>query len=107
MAQQSKKKDVITENVKLINRASFLVRSVQNPVRQKLLRQIMREGEVPVHALVSRQQQEQSIVSQHLGILREAQLVRTRRDGKLIYYSLNLRNFKRLVKLIQQISADK
>ena len=32
---------------------------------------------------------EQSITSQHLRILRNADLVNTRREGKFIYYSLN------------------
>ncbi|MEJ0102589.1 MAG: ArsR family transcriptional regulator [Bacteroidota bacterium] len=33
---------------------------------------------------------EQSVASQHLAILRKAGFVKTNRDGKFIYYSVNI-----------------
>lgn len=46
------------------------------------------QGELPAGALVEASGQTQSSVSQHLGRLREGGLVKTRREGTTIYYSL-------------------
>ena len=46
-------------------------------------------GELAVNELNERIQLSQSALSQHLAILRHQGLVRTRRDGQTIYYSLN------------------
>lgn len=94
----------IQKYLKQIQRANFMTRTLNNPVRRKIISQLQSEGEVPVHKLVSKQKQEQPIVSQHLGILRDAQLVTTRRDGKLIYYSLNKVNLGQLLREIQIIT---
>lgn len=88
-----------------IDKAMRLVRALHNPVRRKIITHLQADGEVPVHKFVERQKQEQSIISQHLGILRENKLVRTRRDGKLIYYSLNVRNMNAAIKLIEKMAA--
>ncbi|OYX63309.1 MAG: transcriptional regulator [Sphingomonadales bacterium 32-64-17] len=46
------------------------------------------QGELAVGQLVELCKQSQSSVSQHLGRLRDGGLVKTRRDGTTIYYSL-------------------
>lgn len=46
-------------------------------------------AEACVNEIFDALQIEQSVASQHLRILRQAELVQTRRDGKFIYYSLN------------------
>lgn len=49
----------------------------------------LQEDEKNVTSLVKKLKVPQSTVSHHLALLRMAELVRTRRSGKEIYYSLN------------------
>ncbi len=54
-------------------------------------------GELPVAALAQRVGKSQPTVSQHLAKLRMARLVRTRREGVQIFYSLENDHVQRLV----------
>jgi DNA-binding transcriptional ArsR family regulator len=46
---------------------------------------------------------EQSVASQHLAILRRAGIVKTEREGKYMYYSLNLNKLQLLNQLINDL----
>jgi DNA-binding transcriptional ArsR family regulator len=46
---------------------------------------------------------EQSVASQHLGILRKAGIVNTQREGKMIRYSLNKERIKEIDSLLAKI----
>jgi len=75
-------------NVNKVNGLRKLCRAYDHPLRQKLLAH-MNGGEATVTELYKRLRIEQSVCSQHLRILRDAYLVKTRRDGKEIYYSVS------------------
>ena len=63
-----------------------------HPVRWRLLGELARSDR-QVHELTALVGQPQSLVSYHLGLLRKADLVRTRRssaDGRDVYYRLDL-----------------
>ena len=47
---------------------------------------------------------EQSVVSQHLAILRRAGVVKTTRDGKFIYYSLNKERIAEIADLVEELA---
>lgn len=61
--------------------------ALSDPTRLALL-SILREGERPVGDLVDALGCPQPKVSRHLKVLRDARLVRARRDGRNIYYEL-------------------
>jgi DNA-binding transcriptional ArsR family regulator len=46
---------------------------------------------------------EQSVASQHLAILRKAGFVKTDRDGKFIYYSVNISRMQELNQFVKQL----
>lgn len=64
-----------------------LFKTLADPTRVRILRLLERE-ELAVHELTDVLGMTQSRVSRHLGILREAGLVRDRRDGTLALYRL-------------------
>ena len=76
-------------NTAKIEKAAELLKAVAHPLRLKLLKLIHEKSEVHVNVLYHTLKIEQSITSQHLKILRGVDVVKTRRDGKKIYYSLN------------------
>ena len=68
-------------------RASALLKAMSNPVRLLVLCQLA-EGEKSVGELERVVHVSQSALSQHLALLRHRDLVRYRRDGQTLYYSL-------------------
>lgn len=69
------------------SQACGLLKVLANPDRLVLLCQLS-QGEHCVSELEALLDIQQPTLSQQLGVLREEQLVNTRREGKQIYYSL-------------------
>jgi ArsR family transcriptional regulator, virulence genes transcriptional regulator len=67
--------------------AAQLMRSLANPHRLLVLC-VLSEGEMSVSELNRRIPLSQSALSQHLAVLRQEKLVRTRRESQTIYYSV-------------------
>jgi DNA-binding transcriptional ArsR family regulator len=61
-------------------------RSLGDPTRRALFERLCRDGELSVHALVAPSGVSQPAVSKHLGVLKEAGLVRDRREGRETFY---------------------
>ncbi len=68
--------------------ACRLMKALANPDRLLLLCQLA-EGELRVGELEEQVGIAQPTLSQQLGVLRDEGLVRTRRDGKAIFYSID------------------
>jgi DNA-binding transcriptional ArsR family regulator len=69
------------------DKAQALLKVMSNPDRLLLLCQLV-QGEQCVSDLEQALGIQQPTLSQQLGVLRDAQLVATRREGKQIYYSI-------------------
>lgn len=67
--------------------ASEFLKSLANPIRLRILC-LIADQEVSVGELVGQLNVRQSVVSQHLTLLRKDGLVRTRRQGQTIRYAL-------------------
>jgi DNA-binding transcriptional ArsR family regulator len=67
-----------------------LFRTLADPTRRAIFERLCREGEKTVGALTARAGISQPAVSKHLGILKQAGLVRDRREGREMHYSAQL-----------------
>ncbi len=65
---------------------SELFRALADPTRRAILERLIREGEQSVHALTACAGVSQPAVSKHLGVLKQAGLVRDRPEGRSVYY---------------------
>jgi DNA-binding transcriptional ArsR family regulator len=65
----------------------MLFRTLADPTRRALFERLCREGEQTVGALTVEAGISQPAVSKHLGILKEAGLVRDRHEGRQTHYS--------------------
>jgi DNA-binding transcriptional ArsR family regulator len=72
-----------------VRKAALKLRALNHPLRIKFLQFIHKEQKVMVTAIYIHFQIEQSVASQHLALLRRADIVHTARHGKAIYYSVN------------------
>lgn len=82
-----------------------VLKALANPMRLRILEAIER-NERCVCELTDMLGIDQSTVSKHLSGLREAGLVRSRREGVLTYYRLNTDRLGTVLKCIESIAAD-
>lgn len=71
----------------MLNPQDLLFRALSDPTRRALFERLCREGEQTVGALTARAGVSQPVVSKHLGVLRQAGLVRDRQQGRHTHYS--------------------
>ncbi|MGB0862830.1 MAG: ArsR/SmtB family transcription factor [Saprospiraceae bacterium] len=80
-------------NVKIdgenLHTSSEILRALAHPLRMQILEFIDEHKSINVNKIYNTLKLEQSITSQHLRILRKADIVTTSREGKFIHYSVN------------------
>jgi DNA-binding transcriptional ArsR family regulator len=74
-----------------------LFRTLADPTRRGIFERLCREGEQTVGALTARAKVSQPAVSKHLGVLKQAGLVRDRQDGRQTHYSAQLNALSPLI----------
>src|ERR1700739_900117 len=72
------------------NAHDVLFRTLADPTRRALFERLCREGEQTVGPLTAHSGVSQPAVSKHLGVLRQAGLVRDRQEGRQTHYSAQL-----------------
>jgi DNA-binding transcriptional ArsR family regulator len=72
-------------------------------LRQQIIKIINDERKLTVTEIYVKLRLEQSVASQHLAILRKAGVVSTERDGKFIFYTINLGRIKEIDKFINEL----
>jgi DNA-binding transcriptional ArsR family regulator len=86
-----------------VKKAGLILRAVNHKLRQQILKMIDEHGRITVTELYVKLRLEQSVASQHLAILRKAGFVKTVRDGKFIYYSVNTDRLKELNRFVEEL----
>lgn len=86
-----------------VKKAALVLRAVNHKLRQQILKQIDESGKITVTELYVKLRLEQSVASQHLAILRKAGFVKTEREGKFIYYSVNAERISELNKFMEAL----
>ena len=72
-----------------IKKAAIILRAVNHKLRQIILKYIGEKGQVTVTEIFEHLLLEQAVASQQLAILRRTGFVKTKREGKFIYYSVS------------------
>ena len=67
-----------------------LFRTLADPTRRAIFERLCRDGEQTVGALTARAGISQPAVSKHLGLLKQAGLVRDRHEGRQTHYSAQI-----------------
>jgi DNA-binding transcriptional ArsR family regulator len=74
-----------------------LFRTLADPTRRAIFERLCRDGEQTVGALTARAKVSQPAVSKHIGVLKQAGLVRGRHEGRETHYSAQLRALAPLI----------
>jgi len=72
------------------------------PARLRIVTALLEAGELCVCDLAAVVGQKETVTSQHLRVLRAARTVRNRRDGRMVYYSLDDAHVRMLMDLALQ-----
>lgn len=101
------RKTKVNINPEKLEVSAALLRALAHPLRLKILAFIDKNQSINVNKIYSSLDLEQSITSQHLRILRLADLVKTEREGKYIHYSVDYERVEKTVKAIQYFLGEK
>src|SRR6059058_3594427 len=82
-----------------------LFRTLGDPTRRAIFERLCREGEQTVAALTAQSGVSQPAVSKHLGILRQAGLVRDRHQGRQTHYTAQLAALTPLIDWTSQMTG--
>lgn len=77
-----------------------LMRALAHPLRLRILDFIDAHGTINVNKIYKTLNLEQSITSQHLRILRSADVLESERVGKFIHYSINYKTVRKAARAI-------
>jgi len=89
-----------------LKKAALVFRAVNHKLRQQMLQLIHKKDRLKVTDIFVKLRMEQSIVSQHLAILRSAGIVNTQREGKMIFYSVNYDRLEQMHKIAAELLKD-
>jgi len=96
-----------TEPVKLdymaVKSAAMTLRAINHKLRQQIIRLLEENKRMNVTDIYVKLRLEQSVASQHLAILRRANIVRTERQGKFIHYSLNEKRIADIARFVNNL----
>ncbi len=84
-----------------------ILRALAHPLRLSIIRVIHdNDGSANVGEIFAALKIEQSVASQHLRVLRQAELVKTRRDRKFVYYTLDYERIARTTSAIEVLKEE-
>jgi DNA-binding transcriptional ArsR family regulator len=83
----------------------IVFRALADPTRRALFERLCREGERTVAALTAQSGVSQPAVSKHLGVLKQAGLVRDRHQGRETHYSAQLGALAPLIDWTSQMAT--
>ena len=84
-----------------------MLRALAHPLRLQILEFIDKNEGINVNKIYNSLDLEQSITSQHLRILRLADLVKTERDGKFIHYTIDYDRIEKMNRAIRAFLSQK
>jgi DNA-binding transcriptional ArsR family regulator len=76
-------------DLKQVKKSQLVLRALNHKLRQQIIKIMYAEPNIIVTDLYVKLRIEQSVVSQQLAILRNAKIVKFKRQGKYIKYSVN------------------
>jgi DNA-binding transcriptional ArsR family regulator len=82
-----------------------IFRTLADPTRRAIFERLCRQGEQTVAALTAQAGVSQPAVSKHLGVLKQAGLVRDRHAGRQTHYSAQLKALAPLIDWTSQMTG--
>ncbi len=97
------KQGTLTIDFVQLKKASMILRALNHRLRLNIVQLVDQQKKLTVTEIYVKLRMEQSVASQHLAILRRANIVLTEREGKFIYYTLNYERISEIMHFIKEL----
>ena len=81
------------------------MRALADPIRREILN-LLKEGRLSAGEIVDHLAVTGASISRHLSVLKDADLIRDKREGKFIYYELNASVLEEIMLWIAALKGD-
>ncbi len=81
------------------------LRAISDPTRREILN-LLKKGQMSAGEIVSHFDMTGASISRHLSVLKDADMIRDRREGKFIYYELNASVLEEALLWIADLKGD-
>lgn len=95
--------NLLTIDLLNVKKAALILRALNHKLRQQIIKLIDETGKMTVTEIYVKLRLEQSVASQHLAILRKAGFVKTEREGKYIFYSINISRLQEINGFVEDL----
>ena len=82
------------------------IKALSDPIRREIL-EMLKGGRMAAGEIAEKFPVSGAAVSKHLSVLREADLIRDAREGKFIYYELNISVLEEVMLWLSGLKGDK
>ena len=86
-----------------VKKSLVILRALNHKLRQQMLKLINEKQKVTVTEIFETLRMEQSVVSQHLAIMRTAGILTTSRKGKYIHYSIKYSRLAEINTFVEEL----
>ena len=91
--------------VEALQKAARILKAVSHPLRLRIL-EVLGNGELPVKDIQSVVGEPQAIISQHLGLMRDREVLKSRRYGTSVYYSIANKFVSEVLNCVRRCSKN-
>ena len=81
------------------------LKALSDPIRREILN-LLKNGRMSAGDIVDRFEVSGAAISRHLSVLKEADLIRDKREGKYIYYELNVSVLEEIMLWIADLKGE-
>jgi DNA-binding transcriptional ArsR family regulator len=101
----TKNNDCILISYSELKKVLVILKSIDHDLRKKIINLLHENGTLTVTQLFLKLKIEQSVTSQHLGMLKGLHLLNAEREGKNVYYKLNKEKIKTVDSFLSMLSS--
>lgn len=81
------------------------MRALSDPIRREILN-LLKSGRLSAGEIVEHFEVTGASISRHLSVLKDADLIRDKREGKFIYYELNASVLEEIMLWMKELKGD-
>lgn len=93
-------------SLELVQDASRVLRCIGHPLRLRIIELLDTHGELNVSAIQEALELEQAAASQHLNLMRDKGILRSRRDGVNVYYAIGDEKVIQIINCLRACDVD-
>ena len=82
------------------------LKALSDPIRREIL-DMLKEGRMSAGDIVAKFEVTGASISRHLSVLKEADLIRDKREGKFIFYEINTSVLEDIMLFITNLKGEK